>query len=381
MTRLASIGLRQRNRRKSPLLALVLLLLSASLASGLASRIQDRERSIADIVESCIDTVVLVIVSDASGKVVGRGSGFLISPDGKIVTNYHVVQGAASAIVKLSNGAFFPVVGVLATSKDDDLALIKVSGRNLPALSLGDSGSVSIGDRVIAIGSPLGLQNTVTDGIVRAVRDDGTGRKWIQTTAPASRGNSGGPLLTLDGNAIGVITFGFKEGENLNFAAPINSVKSLLDTAHDVVPLNARTLSGGVQGKPSVSRRIWTSMVSGRDYTVRIEGEYIYSEWVNLPREFRETSAFNRAELKRSGDIWTGKSRSYFLCQYRNRWTGQPQDNWCSIEIDVEITSFSESRIEARVHSIVEFDCRRCRPKKMEWKSYTLIPKDKLSTP
>lgn len=324
MARLASIGLRQRNRRKFPLLALVLLLLSASLASGLASRIQDRERSIADIVESCIDAVVLVVISDASGKVVGQGSGFLISPDGKIVTNYHVVQGAGSAIVKLNNGAFFPVVGVLATSKDYDLALIKVSGRNLPTLPLGDSGSVSIGDRVIAIGSPLGLQNTVTDGIISAVRDDGTGRKWIQTTTPASRGNSGGPLLTLDGNAIGVITFGFKEGENLNFAVPINYVRGMLSNATKPMSLDEMRakLAAGTSTIPSDSnhgilpvqvrikhRHAW----SGYKHAVLIlHNEFVeFQEFKNRSHNFR-IATDKIIEFSSSYRSWGG-NRSYIL--------------------------------------------------------------------
>ena len=360
--------------RKYWLPALACVLLLAPLTSGTPVRIQERERSIADIVKSCVDAVVLVVVSDASGKEVGQGSGFIISPDGKIVTNYHVIERAHSAIVKLGNGAFFPVAGVLGTSEDDDLALIKVSGRNLPTLPLGDSESLSIGDRVIAIGSPLGLQNTVTDGIVSAVRDDNTGRKWIQTTAPASPGNSGGPLLNLAGEAMGVITFKYKEGENLNFAAPINTVKTLWDAAHEVNPLGAQGLSRAGQSKTSISARVWTSMNSGKDYAVRFEEDYIYTDWVNLPSTLRETTAFLRAELKRSGDVWVGTSSAYLPC--RDRYGAI---HWCSTKVNLEITSVSESRIEGRVQQIVDFDCRRCRAKKMEWQAYTWIPKVTLS--
>ena len=117
MKRLLGVRLRQwspsvssRRVGNVALLAAVFLLLSTPQASDSAFQSQDRERSIAEIVKSSIDAVVLVVVSDAAGKEVGQGSGFIISPDGKIVTNYHVIEGADSAIVKLSNGAFSPLM-------------------------------------------------------------------------------------------------------------------------------------------------------------------------------------------------------------------------------------------------------------------------------
>ena len=99
------------------------------------------------------------------------GSGFLVSADGEIVTNYHVIKDAHSAIVKLSNGAFFRVNGVLASDADKDLAIIKVDGKNLPFLTLGEIDKLHVGDHVVAIGSPLGFEGTVSDGIVSALRD------------------------------------------------------------------------------------------------------------------------------------------------------------------------------------------------------------------
>ena len=98
------------------------------------------------------------------------GSGFLVSADGKIITNYHVIKGANSAIVKLTDGAFFPVKGVLTWDADKDLAVIKVTGKNLPFLELANSDGVPVGTHVVAIGSPLGLEGTVSDGIVSAMR-------------------------------------------------------------------------------------------------------------------------------------------------------------------------------------------------------------------
>jgi len=190
------------------------------------------QEGVADVVKKSSDAVVLIVTSNSGGQETALGSGFLISADGEIVTNYHVIKEAHSATVKLSNGAFFPVGGVLASDADKDLAIIKVNGKNLPFLTLGDIDNLRVGDHVVAIGSPLGLEGTVSDGIVSAIRDI-AGKKWIQTTAPVSHGNSGGPLLDMSSHVVGVITLGvnLELGQNLNFALPANEASKLLLTA------------------------------------------------------------------------------------------------------------------------------------------------------
>jgi S1-C subfamily serine protease len=187
------------------------------------------QEGVADVVKRSSDAVVLIVISNSAGQETALGSGFLISADGQIITNYHVVKEARSAIVKLSNGAFFPVNSIVASDADKDLAIIKVNGRNLPFLQIGDVEGLHVGDHVVAIGSPLGLEGTVSDGIVSALRDIGK-TKWIQTTAPVSHGNSGGPLLDMSNHVVGVITWGvnLQLGQNLNFAAPANEVTALL---------------------------------------------------------------------------------------------------------------------------------------------------------
>ena len=119
------------------------------------------QQNVADVVKQSSDAVVLIVISNSAGQETALGSGFLVSADGEIVTNYHVIEEAHSATVKLSNGAFFPVSGVLAAEADKDLAVIKVNGKNLPFLSIGDIDKLHIGDHVVAIGSPLGLEGTV----------------------------------------------------------------------------------------------------------------------------------------------------------------------------------------------------------------------------
>ncbi len=325
-----------------------------------------------ELVKSSIDAVVLIAVNDANGKLVLEGSGFLVSSDGRIVTNHHVIASASSAIVKLNNGAFFPVEGIIADDPEHDLALIKVPGKNLPFLNLKDSDSLSIGQRVLAIGSPLGLENSVSDGIVSGFRKDESGRNWIQTTAPASHGNSGGPLLVMDGKVIGVLTWKAGEGENLNFAAPSKLIVPLM-AGSSVQPLGTGPKISPMPSTGSKSENVWTSMTNGRDYKVRFDGDYIYTEWVNLPPELRTTTAFVRSELKKDGDRWVGKLRSLLPYNYKT-WAVESV-NWCTVEVQFEIDNITETRIEGRAMRANSFDAKKCKPGKMEWKTFTWIPK------
>src|SRR5215471_463828 len=104
------------------------------------------QQDVAGVVKRSSDAVVLIVISNAAGQETALGSGFLVSADGEIVTNYHVIKEAHSAIVKLSNGAFFPVTGVIATEPSKDLAIIKVNGKNLRFLALAEIGNLHVGD-------------------------------------------------------------------------------------------------------------------------------------------------------------------------------------------------------------------------------------------
>jgi hypothetical protein len=130
---------------------------------------------------------------------------------------------------------------VLAVDADRDLVLLKVSGRRLPYLALAPTEGLQVGDHVVAIGSPLGLEGSVSDGIVSALRNEEQGANWIQTTAPVSHGNSGGPLLDMRGKVVGVITAGVNpgEGQNLNFAIPSDEVKLLFSMQGALSPVES----------------------------------------------------------------------------------------------------------------------------------------------
>jgi S1-C subfamily serine protease len=191
------------------------------------------------IAQTATRASVIIVASDASGKPLSQGSGFLATKDGKVVTNLHVVQRAGSAVVKFSDGAFYEVEGFLGEDINSDIVVLKLrtSAREFPFLRSADVDQVSIGQHVIAIGSPLSLENTVSDGIVSALRSAGDldpkldpSLRVFQTTAPVSPGSSGGALLNMQGEVIGITSFGVLTGQNLNFVIPIGYAKPLLES-------------------------------------------------------------------------------------------------------------------------------------------------------
>ncbi len=156
------------------------------------------------------------------------GTGFIIDPSGLIATNLHVVVGASVIKVRLVDGTVLAVERVIAIDADHDLALLKVEPRGpMPVLPLGDSDKVAAGDPVLAIGNPLGLGYTVSDGLISSVREVNPKVTLLQISAPISQGSSGGPLFNSYGEVIGVATAIFAEGQNLNFGVPSNYVSRL----------------------------------------------------------------------------------------------------------------------------------------------------------
>ena len=210
--------------------AVVLLLLAAMSAQNAPSTNKGLHLDIPAISRKANGSIVSIVMSDRNGHPIAQGSGFLVSKDGRVVTNYHVIRNGSSAVVKLPNGSFFLVDGVLASDKDRDVAIIKAQGNDFRTLTLGDSDRLQVGEEVVAIGSPLSLESTVSNGIVSGIRSD-EGRKLLQVTTPISHGSSGGPLFNMFGQVVGITSAALVGGENLNFAIPINDVKKLLVTS------------------------------------------------------------------------------------------------------------------------------------------------------
>ena len=165
----------------------------------------------------------------------GLGSGFIVSSNGQVITNAHVIDGADRVTVTLKDGREYEgkVVGVDSVT---DVAVIDIDGKDLPTVKLSDSDKIEPGEWAIAIGNPLGLDNTVTAGIVsatgRSSADIGAPDQWvdyIQTDAAINPGNSGGPLLNARGEVIGVNTAILRQAQGLGFAIPINTVQRIAD--------------------------------------------------------------------------------------------------------------------------------------------------------
>jgi len=166
-------------------------------------------------------------------RIVGQGSGFIISKDGYILTNNHVVSDADKVTVKLEDGREF-IAKTIGTDPHTDVAVIKIDAKNLPVIPLGDSDKLEVGEWVVAIGNPFGLSHTLTVGVVSAKGRSSVGladyENFIQTDAAINPGNSGGPLVDLDGRVIGMNTAIFSRSGGymgIGFAIPINMIKAV----------------------------------------------------------------------------------------------------------------------------------------------------------
>lgn len=197
-------------------LAMSWLLAIASGAWGIdAKRVFDQAK----------DSVVVVFTVDAQGQPGKFGSGFLLGQGTMVATNQHVIDGAGMLKVKLPSGQVVDVEQVRAESKEHDVAILVIppSGNGL-GLAQGDP---AVGEEVLAIGHPKGLERTLSTGVVSGIRQRGNTRVY-QITAPISPGSSGGPILNDRGDVLGMATFFALDGQNLNFAVPVAYIQELL---------------------------------------------------------------------------------------------------------------------------------------------------------
>ena len=190
----------------------------------------------------CVDSVVAIVATSASGS--SSGSGFILSQDGYILTNYHVVENATNLTVTTGDGAEHPAVPVGFDDRND-IALIRIDAQDLPCVTLGSSNDLIVGDQVVAIGNPLGeLTSTLTVGYISAkerdVTTDGTVINMLQTDAAINAGNSGGPLFNMKGEVIGIITAKYSGStssgasiEGIGFAIPIDDITEKIQQIKD----------------------------------------------------------------------------------------------------------------------------------------------------
>lgn len=226
------------HKRFATLLVIVLLL--ALLITG-CSREEDAPNELGT------KTFTLEELSGAASDAIAhietpfsQGSGFLISDDGLLVTNFHVMIGADSATVSIDS-ATYEDVAVVASNLEYDIAILKISGDDLTWLPLASgTDSVTLGEKVVAMGNPQGLRGTVSDGIISTVERklDGINYNLIQTTASVSAGSSGGPLLNMRGEVIGINSLTIVDGQNLNFAVPVDLLHKVMREQEASRPLS-----------------------------------------------------------------------------------------------------------------------------------------------
>ena len=190
-------------------------------------------RTVRDLVNVLGEAVVQVRTPS------GLGSGFIINEDGFLMTNFHVIEGETQISVEVYhvkggelNRKSYKSVRIIAMNKFEDLALLKIEDKDAPKFKyvlMGNSDVLSVGERVFAIGSPLGLERTVTEGILSTKTRPLQGELYLQTTTQINPGNSGGPLFNMSGEVIGITNMKITFGEGLGFAIPVESVKFFLD--------------------------------------------------------------------------------------------------------------------------------------------------------
>jgi S1-C subfamily serine protease len=182
-----------------------------------------------EVFKRALPSVVAIDCLGPNAAKLSTASGFIVSDAGRILTSFHVIQACQSMTVRLSNGDAYDTVNVVDTDVRKDLALIRIKAVSLPAIALGDSDEVEVGQQVYSIGNPVGLQNTLQQGLVSGTRQV-EGFHLIQVSASINPGNSGGPILDAQARVVGIATAKVTGAENLGFAVPINYAKGLLET-------------------------------------------------------------------------------------------------------------------------------------------------------
>lgn len=177
-------------------------------------------------------SVVYIEVYDEKHMYLGYGSGFIVSPEGKVLTNYHVIDNARYATVTLENGTKYEVEGVLNYDAKKDIAILKLKNSGiLKAVRLGNSDSLKVGSEIVAIGSPMGYKNTVSTGIISGFRESEIrSGQDMQISAPITSGSSGGALFDMQGEVVGITYAGRDGAANINFAIPVNETVQLMNS-------------------------------------------------------------------------------------------------------------------------------------------------------
>jgi len=300
-----------------------------------------------DLVRRIKPSAVAIETFDSRGEKLSRGSGFFIAAD-RVVTNRHVIDNAFRAEVHSYNGSVYPVRGVIAVDAEGDLALLRVDAPpNQVRPLLLDKTSPQEGESVVVIGNPFGLEGSVTNGIVSAVRDIPTFGRIIQITAPISPGSSGSPVVNMQGQVIGVATLQITGGQSVNFAIPSERISQLQSGALLSLSDLVATTGRNKRAKAVQSFRDGLSFLSKDDcesalpyFEKAVESDSNYAEaWAQagfckekLGRHADAIEASKKAvNLRPSAESYFNIGlANYYLKQYRDAAEGYRQ----SIKLD-----------------------------------------------
>jgi hypothetical protein len=217
------------NRKGPPTLRVLALAFACGLVSTAAAQTEPLTPRV--IAAQIAPTVVSIAAYDQWGETIGTGTGFFVDDQGTFVTNWHVLEGAMRLRVELSTGERFDNVYLVTDDQQRDVALLRIPAERTPAATLGVDQDLEVGDPVYVMGNPLGLDRTFSNGMVSARRMI-EGSESIQITAPISPGSSGGPVMDERGRVVGIATWYYESGQNLNMAVPIRYVRPLLAMPH-----------------------------------------------------------------------------------------------------------------------------------------------------
>ena len=231
------------------------------------------------LAEKALAATVSLEMKDSTGTTLSFGSGFFVKPN-QIATNFHVIAGTRQGTAKLvGKYTTYNIKGIVATDKDNDLAVLKVTASGVTPLPLGDSDTVKIGAKVYVAGNPKGLEGTFSDGLIS--RRESYPKKRLQMTAPISPGSSGGPVLNSKGEVIGISVAVHRalDAQNLNFAIPSNALKALLAKGQSARPLSQSSQSISAEtyfyrGNAKYGLGLYHAAISDYDTAIRLKPDY-----------------------------------------------------------------------------------------------------------
>lgn len=354
-----------------------------------------------------------------TATVVSTGSGFVVSSQGDIVTNAHVVKGCQVLRAQIEGQT--ETTAIIAQDDQNDLALIRMANPHGVPLQFRQDSRMKLGEPVVVLGFPLtgvlASSMNLTTGTLSGLAGPGDDVRLVQFTAPIQPGNSGGPVLDQAGHIIGIVTSKLSPTwsvknlgilpENVNFAIKQSVARDLLDSrgvqyltdgsniALETTGIGQATQNSvalieclhvtkesrieGTNAPESVNEQRWKSLNSGRSFLLRFDDDHLYVEEIFSETE-RQQGRFVAADLQKQGDKFVGKEKVSGSCQYPDVWYGWkvPHVNHCQTSFDLELKFVSPTRIEGRrltppPHS--KFDCKKCSDSTPSiWNEFTWIP-------